>query len=221
MALVAQHLSFGYKRSRPLYNDFSLRVEAGERVALVAPSGAGKTTLCRLLGGYLRPWSGCVEVDGVDIASGDLRGPRPAQLIWQHPEQAFDPRLRMRSSLVEAGFDVDDSDSRALAVSFGVEEPWLSRFPHELSGGELMRICLVRALSAGPRYLICDEISAMLDAVTQAQIWHRLIDVADERDMGMVVVSHSEALLDRIATRRVDVRDLQAASQPADIFEAI
>ena len=84
-----------------------------------------------------------------------------------------------------------------------------------------MRICLVRALSADPRYLICDEISAMLDAVTQVQIWHRLIDVADERDMGMVVVSHSEALLDRIATRRVDVRDLQAASQPADIFEAI
>ena len=205
MALVADRLTFGYDRDHVLYRDLTCSFEPGERVALVAPSGAGKTTLCRLLGGYLTPQAGRVMVDGVPLGGHAIRGPRPVQLIWQHPEQAFDPRLRMGKSLAEAGFDPGDAASRGLAESFGVEQAWLDRYPHELSGGELMRICLVRALSANPRYLICDEISAMLDAVTQAWIWHRLIDVSHERDMGLVVVSHSEALLDRIATRRVDL----------------
>lgn len=210
MALVADRISFGYERTRFLYRDFSCSIEPGERVALVAPSGAGKTTLCRLLSGYVRPRSGQVLVDGAVLDAGRSRVPRPVQLIWQHPEQAFDPRLRMVSSLSEAGFDAADGASRNLAMSFGVQEAWLDRFPHELSGGELMRICLVRALSAKPRYLICDEISAMLDAVTQAQIWHRLIEIADERNMGLVVVSHSGALLDRIATRRIDLASTMA-----------
>lgn len=205
MALVVENVTFGYDRRRPLYRDFSCAVEAGERVALAAPSGVGKTTLCRLLSGYLKPQGGRISCDGIDILDRRATGPRPVQLIWQHPEQAFDPRLRTEVSLAEAGWSIDDAGSRDLAMSFGVQESWLSRFPHELSGGELMRICLVRALSANPRYLVCDEISAMLDAVTQAQIWHRLIEVADARDMGLVVVSHSEALLERIATRRIDL----------------
>ena len=205
MALVVENLTFGYDRFHPLYSGYSCSVEAGERVAIVAPSGVGKTTLCRLLGGYLRPQAGRVTADGTDVLQRGLQDPRPVQLIWQHPEQAFDPRLRMGASLAEAGFEPSDEAARALAMSFGVQQAWLSRFPHELSGGELMRICLVRALSANPRYLICDEISAMLDAVTQTQIWRRLIDVADERGMGMVIVSHSDALLDRIATRRIDL----------------
>lgn len=205
MALVADRITFGYERSRCLYREFSCSIEPGEHVALVAPSGAGKTTLCRLLGGYLKPWSGRIVVDGEPLDDAGFRGPRPVQLLWQHPEQAFDPRLRVERSLAEAGFDATAEASRNLAMSFGVQQAWLNRFPHELSGGELMRLCLVRALSANPRYLICDEISAMLDAVTQAQIWHRLIEIAGERDMGLVVVSHSDALLDRIATRRIDL----------------
>ena len=205
MALVADRLTFGYDPSRPLYRDFSCCFEVGERVALVAPSGAGKTTLCRLLSGYLKPLGGRILVDGAETVGHRMCGPRPVQLIWQHPEQAFDPRLRMAKSLAEAGFDVSKAASRDLAMSFGVEEAWLDRFPHELSGGELMRLCLVRALSVHPRYLICDEISAMLDAVTQAQIWRRLIDASADGEMGLIIVSHSEALLERVATRRLDL----------------
>lgn len=210
MSLEAQGISFGYEAGAPLFHGLSLSVAPGERVALSAPSGTGKTTLCRILAGYLRPWEGEVRVDGRPL-EGPARGPRPVQLIWQHPEQAFDPRMRMARSLAEGA--ADRTRERALAAArdeglvdaLGIRGEWLSRLPHELSGGELMRFCIARALLARPRYLICDEMSAMLDAVTQAEVWGALLRIADERAMGLVVVSHSPALVERIATRVVSL----------------
>lgn len=213
MSLVAQDIHFAYPGGCELYGGFSLHVEPGERVALTAPSGAGKTTLCRILAGYLMPQRGSVIVDGMELVSAarGLRpqhGPRPMQLIWQHSEQAFDPYMRLGASLLEASegntvrnASVWDEAQRTLFDRFGIREAWLSRFPHELSGGELMRLAIVRALLVGPRYLICDEMTAMLDAVTQAQVWRALIDIACECDMGLVIVSHSPALVARVATR--------------------
>ena len=205
MSLTAEHLSFAYSGAVPLYRDFDLVVEPGERVALSAPSGAGKTTLCRLLAGYLKPDAGQVAVDGeLLVHLARTRSPLPVQLIWQHPEQAFDPRMRMVRSLAEAG-DPQGERARTLRASFGVRDEWLTRLPHELSGGELMRFCLVRALLARPRYLICDESTAMLDAVTQAELWGVLLDMLAQERMGLVFVSHSPALVERIATRVVRI----------------
>ena len=256
MSLEARDISFSYVPGRPIFHDVNLVVDPGERVALTAPSGRGKTTLCRVLSGYLRPDAGTVLVDGIELsraraarsgvsvvrtrgaraardgvpaASGSrgsrLRGPRPVQLIWQHPEQAFDPLLRLGRSLAEgvpsraaaraggssgagsfgavrsAAARLDAVRDTGLLERFGIREAWLDRFPHELSGGELMRFCIVRALIAEPRYLVCDEMTAMLDAVTQAELWREVIAIASERSMGVVLVSHSPALVDRVATR--------------------
>lgn len=209
MSLEAREISFAYDRSHPLLDGFSLSVAAGERVAIVASSGAGKTTLCRILAGYIAPHAGSVLVDGADLAAADPRSPRPVQLIWQHPEQALDPRMRMGHSLAEGTGERSKEQALAhvctdgLLDAFGIRSEWLSRYPHELSGGELMRFCIARALLARPRYLICDEISAMLDAVTQAEVWHALLDRADGTGLGLVIVSHAPALLDQVATRRV------------------
>lgn len=205
MSLAAVDLTFSYPGAAPLYRDLSLAIEPGERVALCAPSGAGKTTLCRLLSGYLRPQAGELLVDGAPLLrAGRACGPLPVQLVWQHPEQAFDPRMRMGRSLAEAE-DADGALGRRLRGIFGIRDAWLQRLPHELSGGELMRFCLARALLARPRYLICDESTAMLDAVTQAELWGVLLDVLERERMGLVLVSHSPALVGRIATRRVDL----------------
>ena len=268
MSLEARDISFSYVPGRPILHDVNLVVDPGERVVLTAPSGRGKTTLCRVLSGYLRPDAGTVLVDGVELsraraarscvpvvrtrsaraardgvpaaraqgacdgvpaASGSRgsrqRSPRPVQLIWQHPEQAFDPLLRLGRSLAEgvpsraaaraggssgagslgaarsAAARLDAVRETGLLERFGIREAWLDRFPHELSGGELMRFCIVRALIAEPRYLVCDEMTAMLDAVTQAELWREVIAIADERSMGVVLVSHSPALVDRVATR--------------------
>lgn len=213
--LEARNLSFGYPGTdKLLYADFSLQVEAGERVALRAPSGFGKTTLCRVLAGYEKPQKGEVLVDGAPLPR---RGTCPVQMILQHPETAVDPRMRMASTLEEAGGAFAgisatlrssgevSSEAQRLMEGLGIKRQWLSRYPHELSGGELQRFCVARALAANPRYLIADEISTMLDAVTQAQIWSFLLSELENRGIGLVFVSHSPALTERIATRIIDL----------------
>lgn len=193
--LEARDITFGYAKGAPIYEGFSLSVEPGERVALLAPSGFGKTTLCRLLAGYEKPQAGEVLCDGEPLPES---GVCPVQLIGQHPELAVDPRLRMERTLAEAG-EVDS----ALLDALGICAEWLRRYPHELSGGELQRFCIARAVATRPRYLIADEVSTMLDALTQAQIWHFLLDWQRESGAGIVLVSHSPALVGRLATRMV------------------
>lgn len=217
--LRAAGLSFAYGSQSPLFAGLDLEVRAGERVALLGPSGVGKTTLCRLLAGILEPSEGSVRVGACEPCGGcgpavvprgsrkprGPRGPRHVQLIPQHPERAFDPRMRMRDSLGEAG-DVNGGLARGLRDRFGVRDEWLDRLPHELSGGELMRCCLVRALMAQPDVLICDESTAMLDLVTQAELWRVIIELQARAGFGLVFVSHSGSLVRRIATRRVVIR---------------
>ena len=164
--------------------------------------GTPAALLCRLLAGYERPEAGTVEIDSIPIEN--IRGCMPVQLIWQHPEQALNPRWRMRQVLSEGGQVDEESRGR-----LGIREEWLDRFPSELSGGELQRFCIARALAANPRYLLADEITAMFDAVTQSQIWQALLHEAKERELGMVIVSHSESLLKRICTRQIDLKALQ------------
>ena len=98
--LEAKDISFAYSGGRVLYDGLSLQIAPGERVALCAPSGFGKTTLCRILAGYLKPTAGSVMVDGSPLP---LRGMCPVQLIGQHPENMVDPRQTMDSMLAEAG----------------------------------------------------------------------------------------------------------------------
>lgn len=176
--------------------NFSL--SAGERVGLSAPSGQGKTTLCKLLAGWERPERGQVLLDGLPLSR--YRGFCPVQLLWQHPEEAMDPLLKLRASLYEAG-PVDPTVLEGL----GIREAWLERYPSELSGGELQRICAARVLGPELRFLLCDEASAMLDLVTQARLWRFLLDQAERRGLGMLIVSHDRALLDRLCTRVVSL----------------
>ncbi|MDR0500063.1 MAG: ATP-binding cassette domain-containing protein [Coriobacteriales bacterium] len=195
--LEARDLSFGYLNSKKIISDLNLIVRTNERVALLAPSGRGKSTLCKLLAGYLLPNKGSVLLDDKPLPQS---GVCLVQMVWQHPEQALDPRMRMRQTLSESGVV-----SPELIESLGIRQKWLSRYPHELSGGELQRFCLARVLAASPRFIIADEISTMLDALTQAQIWQVLIRECEKRRIGMVFVSHSAMLTKRIATRTFKV----------------
>ena len=200
MALEAKNVSFRYSRKEPwVLQHCNLSVERGQRLALFAPSGYGKTTLARLLAGYLSPTEGQILLDGAPLP---LSGVCPVQLIFQHPEKAINPRWRLRQVLEEGGILRDD-----ILDAFGIERPWLDRFPRELSGGELQRFCVARALMSGADYLICDEISTMLDVITQAQIWNVILGEAKRRNMGLIAVTHNRHLARRIADRVYDLSE--------------
>ena len=197
MTLEARDISFRYRLgARQILERASLSLEGGERVGLSAPSGRGKTTLCRLLAGYDRPDAGAVLLDGRPLRT--YRGPCPVQMLWQHPEAAVNPRFRMEQVLRDGG-----AVEERVLEGLHIEPGWLDRYPAELSGGELQRFCIARALGRETRFLLCDEMTAMLDLITQAQIWTFLMAEAERRGLGLLVVSHSEALLERVCTRRV------------------
>lgn len=198
MALEAKNVYFKYERKQPwILEDRSVKIEKGERLAIFAPSGYGKTTLAMMLAGYLEPSKGEILLDGKPLPKN---GVCPVQLIYQHPEKAINPRWRLKRVLEESGELRED-----VLAAFGIENAWLNRFPRELSGGELQRFCVARALMSGADYLICDEISTMLDVITQAQIWRVVLAEAEKRNMGLIAVTHNNHLAERIATRTIDL----------------
>jgi len=200
MALEAKNIYFRYDKKQPwVLENCSLQVEKGERVAVFAPSGYGKSTLGMLLSGYLKPVQGEILLDGKPLPE---KGISPVQLIYQHPEKAINPRWKLKRVLEESGELRED-----VLDAFGIERAWLERYPRELSGGELQRFCVARALMSGAEYLICDEISTMLDVITQAQIWNVVLEETKKRDMGVIAVTHNRHLAQRIATRIVDLSE--------------
>ncbi|MGZ0145952.1 ABC transporter ATP-binding protein [Kribbella sp. WER1] len=195
--LSADGVWFRYSDRTPwVVRDFSVTVEPGETAGLAGPSGVGKSTIGRLLAGLLRPDRGRLT------GASRRTGPNLVQLVLQHPERAFNPSWKVRDILAESGADeatIDGLDPDLVCPA------WHDRFPHEISGGELQRVNLARALLARPRYLIADEITASVDALTQAQIWHLLLDHAAAHDIGVLAISHDRDLLAAVTDRVVEL----------------
>lgn len=198
MILEARDISFSYERKgAELFSNIKFKVENNERVWVPGPSGYGKTTLCKILAGYLEPCKGQILLDGKPLPK---KGYCPVQMIWQHPELSVNPRLKMKEVLREG-----DRIPERIVEGLGIEKDWLNRYPAELSGGELQRFCIARALGEKTKFLLADEISTMLDLITQSQIWNFLIREVSDREIGLLVVSHSEPLLEKLCSRIINL----------------
>jgi len=194
--LEALSLAYRYTKQHPwIFKNLDLCIAPGEIVGMSGASGLGKTTLAKVLSGYLPPARGNIVIDGRSLPNS---GPCPVQLLFQHPELAVNPRWKISKILGEAG-----EPGIRLLQDLGIKKMWYDRYPHELSGGELQRICIARALSETTRYLICDEITSMLDALSQAHIWKIISGLADSRKLGLLVISHHATLLAKVCSRKV------------------
>ena len=197
-------------KSFRLLQDVSLEIAPGEAVALMGGSGSGKSTLARLLLRLLPCDAGKIYFRGTDITklSGkELAGfRRSVQFISQRPESFLDPRKTLSYSLREAleVFSLPYVEEQALEMLDLVKlnAKLLERYPHQVSGGEIQRICLVRALLLEPELLILDEPTSMLDISVQAQILHLLKDIRAQKQIAYLFISHdrliSEWLCDRV-----------------------
>lgn len=194
--LEARHVDFRYSAKGPwILKDRSLQLRCGEIVGLAGVSGSGKSTFGRIIANHLEPSVGQVLVDGHAKTN---RGFNPVQLLHQFPVMAVNPRWSIRRIIEESG-PLDP----AICDRLSVKEAWLDRFPHELSGGELQRVTILRALDSRARFLIADEITSMLDPIAQAEIWDALIGICGERNIGLLAISHDLHLLERIVERTI------------------
>ena len=201
MQLKASKINFKYNEDRYVLKDIDFYVNSGEVVGLVAPSGFGKTTLAKILAGYITPESGEVVFEG---CRREKNGYNPVQLIFQHPEKSVNPKWKMKKIINESF-----TPSKELIEAMGIKEGWMNRWPSELSGGELQRFCVIRALSPKTKFLIADEMTTMLDAITQAQIWNVVLDYAKKNDIGVVIISHEKALVHKICDRVVNLEEFK------------
>ena len=201
MELTGRNISFKYSSgSRQILKDVDITIDNKKILGLFGDSGSGKSSLCKILAGHIKRYEGEVKIDGQDIPK---KGFDPVQLIYQHPEKVMNPKWKMHEVLEES-WDVPDS----LLEDFGIQKSWLNRWPAELSGGELQRFSVLRSLNPKTKFLIADEMTTMLDAITQVQIFESVLKIVKERNMGLLVVSHDRDLMDIICDEVIYLDDI-------------
>lgn len=190
-----------------------LDVGPAETVALVGESGSGKSTLGRLLIRLLEPDAGSVRFDGTDLLALDARRLRKMrrhfQIVFQDPFGALNPRMRV-GSLVGEPLEIhkigasraERSDRVAeLLREVGLDPAAACRYPHEFSGGQRQRIGIARAISCGPRFLVCDEPVSALDPPIAAQIVNLLVELQERRGMAYLFIAHDLRVVRHVASR--------------------
>ena len=201
MELKAKNISFKYPSAKKyLLKNVNLELDNNKIMGLIGDSGSGKSTLCKILSGYVSRYEGEVIFDGQPLPK---KGFKPVQLIYQHPEKVMNPKWRMDNVLKES-WDVDDE----FLKEFGIQKSWLTRFPQELSGGELQRFSVVRSLNPNTKFLIADEMTTMLDAITQVQILDSVLKIVKQRKMGFLLVSHDMDLVNTICDDVIYFNDI-------------
>ena len=192
----------------------SLEITKGETFVLVGESGSGKTTLGKIALRVYLPTSGKVIFDGQDLST--LRGDalmafkRSAQMVYQDPVAALNPRIRIGDAIGEPlrfhGMkDKEERRGKVLAmmrrVGFDPAEDFYPRYPHEISGGQRQRVVIARALILGPKFVVADEPVAMLDVSIRAQILKLLLDLKEEMNLTLLMITHDIAIAKYFADR--------------------
>ncbi|MFD9791052.1 ABC transporter ATP-binding protein [Streptomyces sp. NPDC059070] len=208
--LELKDITAGYERERPVVRSVSLSVAPGEAVGLLGPSGCGKSTLARVAALLHRPDGGTVTLDGTRVTEWRHRAPRALRttvgVVFQSPRLAADPRLRLREIVAEPlranGRRIEVRERvDELAELVGLGGDLLNRRPHEVSDGQLQRACLARALVLRPRLLVCDEMTAMLDASTTAALVATVERYRTATGAALLTVGHDRTLLTRWCDR--------------------
>ena len=201
MELIGRNITYKYAPSNKyVLKDVNITLNNKKITGLIGESGNGKTTLCKILSNYIPKYEGEVILNNQNLPK---KGFCPVQLIFQHPEKVMNPKWKMRNILDES-WSVDDD----LLSEFGIQKSWMNRYPNELSGGELQRYSVLRSLNPKTKFLIADEMTTMLDAITQVQILDSVIKIIKKRKIGLLMVSHDMNLIETICDDKIYLKDI-------------
>lgn len=210
--------------------DVSFSIPQGKTLGIVGNSGCGKSTIARLIAGLIQPDSGQILLDGKDVKSFHTRKQRSRQiqLIFQHPENALDPSMRICDSLLEplrihhickTKEEMESKLAEIMELTH-IEEELLSRYPHQISGGEAQRVCLGRMVMLKPKLVILDEPTSMLDVSVQAYIMNLLKELQERQGFTYFIISHDLEVLSWISDEILIMNDgkIIERGEPEKIF---
>jgi peptide/nickel transport system ATP-binding protein len=191
--------------------DVSIRVRPGETVGLVGESGSGKTTLGRTILNLQHADSGSVRFEGQEIRNMPEARFKPLRrdmaMMFQDPIGSLSPRKSVRALITEplqvhgvSGVNLDEEAER-LADMVRLPKPFLTRYPHELSGGQARRVGVARALALNPKLIIADEPTAGLDVSVQGEVLNLMADLQAEHGLGYLIITHNLPVVRHISDR--------------------
>lgn len=207
-------------------NNVSLQLAAGEALGIMGQSGSGKSTLARILLRLIEADSGKIYFAGEDITK--QRGVklknfrRQVQFISQRPESFLDPIMRLGESLKEPlkvhGIAYDPERVEELLNLVQLSSEILQRYPHQVSGGEIQRICIARALLLEPKLLVLDEPTSMLDISVQAQILHLFKDIRQSHNIAYLFITHDKKIAQWFCDRVVYMKNGSCCSESRNVL---
>ena len=185
---------FGHTRQQVLF-DVSLKVKKGTCLGILGESGSGKSTMGRVICGLLKPDTGEVMIDGTSVYAS-RKGRKELQnklsVVFQDYTTSANPRFRV-SDVIKEGLFVRqrrEKEIKKLLELVGLSEDFADRFPHELSGGQLQRVCIARAVACNPQIVLFDEAISSLDAHTQVQIMDLLLELKEKLQLTYIFITH-------------------------------
>ena len=196
--------SFGSKK---ILDDINFSVDSGEILGIVGLSGGGKSTLAKIIARLIPSDGGQIFLCGEDITHArDRNFYKNMQMIFQNPEDSFDPRRKLGKSIAEPlenFFGGENLQNRVekLLMAVGLPKNFSKRYPREVSGGQCQRAAIARAISINPKLLICDEATSALDVTIQAQIVDLIKNLCVERGISCIFITHDLQIAKKIANR--------------------
>jgi len=230
MSIVIENLSHIYMKGSPFekiaLSDINLRIGEGEFVAIIGPTGSGKSTLVQHFNGLLKPSQGRIMVNDIEVTGNNLKELRKqVGIVFQYPEhQLFEETVYkdIAFGLHKQGLDTKEIDDRIRNTikMVGLQEDILEKSPFELSGGQKRRVAIAGVLVMNPKILVLDEPTAGLDPKGRDEIFNFILQLYKEKHMTIILVSHSMEDVARLAERVIVMHNGRIAMDgyPGEVF---
>lgn len=199
------HVDYSYLLKQPVLKDINISIQRGEKIGVLGESGAGKSTIGSLILGQLKPTKGKISIDSGKVLP-----------IFQHATESFDRQFTIEQSLREPLLFYRQLKPQNIKknilnylIEFNLSTDLITKFPQEVSGGQLQRLNIIRSLLAQPDILVCDEITSNLDVMAEQNVINILLNEKNIQTKTLIVISHDLSVLQRLTNRIIVIKDGQ------------